>query len=499
MAPDRSSQDSNDAAQRRDRILSSLAAQPSCSRAEARAAGAALGLSERQIYNWVRKLRSASGTFGAVARRGSRTTKGVMRLPPDQEAHLGRIIAEEIAKRPDGAVSGLFAALVKRCAQDMSPAPSASTIFRRLRTCIGHGSPRPAPARGAVDETSGLPRGRPGQVSAEDLMLPQYGTAEAAPDWPGLRDALGHASGGLMSGIAMQDYPRGLGLADAATAADAARALDRAYEASYARDVYRLTPWFAAAMRRPVGLGTVTDSLLPYGDPRRTERNGRGVMALTVLMSRSTIERQFTTLEARLAAAEGALDRLATAMLVLQGAGQVLTMNAMAERLVALADGLAMRGGRLEVATSLEHETLQRLIAQAVRGIPGLAGAPGGVSRISRPSGRPALEVLVAPISDGTVRLGFTGQLAAMFIRDPAARMVTPIEWVRTLFGLTQAEARLMQALLAGERVEALQLRWNLGRETLRTQLKSIFHKTGVNRQSDLIRLGLRSLTAIYH
>jgi DNA-binding CsgD family transcriptional regulator len=535
MAPTRSSQISGDAAGQRDLILSSLAAQPSCSRAEARSAGARLGLSERQIYNWVRKLRSASGTPGGVARRGSRTTKGVTRLPPDQEAHLARIIAEEIAKRPDGAVSGLFAALVKRCPQEMSPAPSASTIFRRLRSCIGSGSPRPIPQPGAVEELPGLLRGRLPEVSAEDLLLPLYGTVGNPTGWRGFLDALGHAYGGAMSGITIHDYRTGLGFADASTG------IDRAYERSYARHFSRLNPWLGAAEWRQVGLAALSDSLLPYGDLLRTEfyndwcrpqhiggglgitveRNGRRVMAVTVLMPRQTIEqdalavsrlqaltphllwvsrlqRQFTTLEARLAAAEGALDRLATAMLVLQGAGQVLTMNVMAERLLALADGLAIRGGRLEVAVSCERETLQRLIAQALRGTPALAAALGGVSRISRPSGRPAFEVLVAPISDGTVRLGVTGQMAVVFIRDPAARLVTPTEWVRTIFGLTQAEARLMQALLAGERVETLQLRWKLGRETLRTQLKSVFHKTGVNRQSDLIRLGLRSLTAMY-
>jgi DNA-binding CsgD family transcriptional regulator len=535
MAPAQRSQASDDAAERRDRILSSLAAQLSCSRAEARAAGAALGLSERQIYNWVRRLRGASGDLGAAARRGSRTTKGLTRLLPDQEAQLGRIIAEEIAKRPDGAVDGLFVAIVKRCPLEMASPPSASTIFRRLRARIAHRSPRPAPGCSAVDETPGLLRGRLPEVSAEALLSPLYGTVGNPAGWRGFLDALSHAYGGAMSVIAMHDYARGLGFADASTG------LDRAHEASYARHFSRLNPWIGAAERRQVGFATLSDSLLPYADLLRTEfyndwcrpqriggglgvtveRNGRRVMAVTVLMSRPTIEqdvsavtrlqaltphllwvsllqRQFTTLEARLAAAEGALDRLATAMLVLQGTGQVLHMNAMAERLVALADGLVVRGGRLDVAASSEGETLQRLIARALRGSPDLAVAPGGVSRISRPSGRPAFEVLVAPISEGTVRLGFTGRLAAVFIRDPAARMVTPLEWVRTIFGLTQAEARLMQALLAGDNVEVLQGRWNLGRETLRTQLKSVFHKTGVNRQSDLIRLGLRSLTAMY-
>jgi hypothetical protein len=122
-------------APRRAAILAPLAAQQACSRAEAKAAGAALGLSERQVYNWVRRLRLANGNVAALTRRGVRTTKGVTRLAPEIEEQLSRIIAEETGDRPGHRETGQFAAIVRRCRREMAAAPSASTIFRRLRNC----------------------------------------------------------------------------------------------------------------------------------------------------------------------------------------------------------------------------------------------------------------------------------------------------------------------------------------------------------------------------
>jgi DNA-binding CsgD family transcriptional regulator/PAS domain-containing protein len=510
-------------------MLSHLAAQPVCRRAEAKATAAALNLSERHVYHLVRRLRTAK-TSSTAPESGHPRRKGGTRLPEAVERHLDRILDEETLARTDEGRSRLFRAVYARCQREISPAPSGRTIFRRPR--------QREQARVAADEPAQAPpllRGRPPAVPTESLLLPLYKTIGDPNGWRGFLDSLSHAYGGSLSCITSYDFANRTGILDASSGAD------REFETSYVHRYARLNPWMAVLERLPVGLATLSDNILPYADLQRTEfyndwlrpqqvgggvggfveRNGRRVVAATILMPRpvldqdpgglsrleilmphilwvSQLHRQFAALEARATAAEGAIDRLATAMLLLNASGQIVYLNALAERIVAAGDGLRVRHGKLEAASVAEDETMRQLIDAARRAVPGLDSRPGGVMSITRRSGRQSFELLAAPISGTMVRLGFTGSLVAVFIREPEARYNSPALCLSQLYGLTAAESRLMQALLAGDTLDEAGARFAVTRETVRTQLKAIFQKTGTASQSALLRLGLRSLAARY-
>jgi DNA-binding CsgD family transcriptional regulator len=208
------------------------------------------------------------------------------------------------------------------------------------------------------------------------------------------------------------------------------------------------------------------------------------------------LNRQLEGLEARAIAAETVLDGLVTAMMVVNAAGHVVYMNAVAERIIAVGDGPKVARLVLDAITPSEGRVLRQLVASALRVHRDVTASPGGVMRISRRSDRAPYEVLVSPISGTALGLGFDGPLAAVFLRDPEARIVTPTDRLRSLYKLTGAEARLMQALLAGETLDAIAERFKVSRETLRSQLKAVFLKTGTSSQVELLRLGLRGLAA---
>jgi DNA-binding CsgD family transcriptional regulator len=67
---------------------------------------------------------------------------------------------------------------------------------------------------------------------------------------------------------------------------------------------------------------------------------------------------------------------------------------------------------------------------------------------------------------------------------------------IRNKLGLTPAEAKLACRLARGMTVREASEAANIGYETGRTLLKSIFRKTGVNRQTGLILLLAKIATA---
>jgi len=83
---------------------------------------------------------------------------------------------------------------------------------------------------------------------------------------------------------------------------------------------------------------------------------------------------------------------------------------------------------------------------------------------------------------------------AVIVLVDPRAKVTTPEAGLRQAFRLTQAEARLASRLAAGEALNDVCDRLGIAKETGRNQLKSIFAKTGVNRQAELVLLMSRML-----
>ena len=63
-----------------------------------------------------------------------------------------------------------------------------------------------------------------------------------------------------------------------------------------------------------------------------------------------------------------------------------------------------------------------------------------------------------------------------------------------SIFGVNKPDAKGGQALLAGDTLEIVSDRFSVSKETLRSQLKSVFLETGTSRQTELLGLGLRGL-----
>ena len=226
----------------------------------------------------------------------------------------------------------------------------------------------------------------------------------------------------------------------------------------------------------------------PLGAARFEEGDKR---SLTVLLPHLT---QAMRLQQRLAGIErtgliatAALDSMPAGVIAVGADCALLFANAVAERLLSQGQGLTIRHGRLRCTDREADRALGLLVRQAGMAALGQAGGSGGVLPAPRAEARP-LSLLVCPLRPEAMTLGTPRPMALIFVGDPDVRQATSSDMLMRLYGLTPAEARLAEALLAGDTLQDFADRAGVSLHTAKTQLKHIFAKTGAGRQADLIR-----------
>lgn len=176
-----------------------------------------------------------------------------------------------------------------------------------------------------------------------------------------------------------------------------------------------------------------------------------------------------------------ALDVLGDAVVLCRADGRVCFANVAARQVHARRLGLRI-DGRIGAAQAATETALSALIAEVAR-----AGGPARAFRMPARDGR-ALLLTVAPLGPGTREAGPDRAAEVMVLitdgaADPSAARLA------ALFGLSAAEAEVAVGLVAGLRPDAIALRRGVRIATVRTQVASIFAKSGTAGQAEFIRL----------
>jgi DNA-binding CsgD family transcriptional regulator len=197
--------------------------------------------------------------------------------------------------------------------------------------------------------------------------------------------------------------------------------------------------------------------------------------------------RRLLELESRISDLETALDALNTALIIIDVAHRILFANRRAQRLLASNDGLAGFRGRLTTTSASNPATLRAALDRAVNVASGHGALQPHAIVVSRTRKRP-LQVVAVPCRSDAIQRP-PGAAAFVFISDPDQKPVIRSEILRALFRLTPAEIRLATALLQGLTLSDFGAQNQVSKETVRSQLKAAFSKTGTRRQSELITL----------
>jgi DNA-binding CsgD family transcriptional regulator len=166
--------------------------------------------------------------------------------------------------------------------------------------------------------------------------------------------------------------------------------------------------------------------------------------------------------------------------------GRVVHMNVRFERL--LGDGIRIRDGRLGATVTVADRALRTAIARAI-GFDGAVGEPIASVVLPRSEGlRPLVAQAVPVVGRAHDVLRFVAAIVTLTDLE-ADGSVPAAALLEQAFGLTPAEARLAAQIAAGKTLAEIARNGCSGRETLRTQLKAVFDKTGTSRQAELALL----------
>lgn len=192
-----------------------------------------------------------------------------------------------------------------------------------------------------------------------------------------------------------------------------------------------------------------------------------------------------------------AISRLSVATLVLDEVGRVLQLNPVAEEMLESADGLKLVGGRLEATYPSDNRELQRLVRNAFASEARDGGVLTEAMSVTRPSGQVSLGLVVETITTLHWADGKGTPTAVVYIRDAVGKSIASEVVTKQLFNLTRAETALAMELANGLSLEEAAEQLNIRRNTARAHLRSIFSKTGVRRQTELVRIILNSVVAL--
>lgn len=194
----------------------------------------------------------------------------------------------------------------------------------------------------------------------------------------------------------------------------------------------------------------------------------------------------------------GAMDRLMVGTVILDENGHVLQTNVMADTILRAGDGMRLVGNMPHATHSANNRDLQRLIKNALmrHGNQKVAAVVDAIA-VTRSSGRRNLGVVVHSVPMSEWSEGKARPAAVIYIRDPEHKAQAPHDIVRQLFNFTPAETNLAMRLANGLSLEEAAVELGIRLNTARAHLRTIFSKTDVTRQTELVRILLNSVATL--
>ena len=200
---------------------------------------------------------------------------------------------------------------------------------------------------------------------------------------------------------------------------------------------------------------------------------------------------EFSRLRMKRDALLNGLDSLVVGLILYDKNALPLYINPTAKSIINKHPGLKLQNDKLVLIDKEEGRRLQQAITDIAE-IDSEDSLRQSVSiGINNPGMESPLPLLVTAIQTGMIipELDYEGARVAVFLGDPYLEQPISADHLISVYSLTKSEAQVAISLTNGHSIDEIANLSNHSVHTIRSQLKSIFRKTSVSRQSELIKL----------
>lgn len=183
------------------------------------------------------------------------------------------------------------------------------------------------------------------------------------------------------------------------------------------------------------------------------------------------------------------LDGVSAGMFLVDATGRIVRANAAGRVMLDAGDVVHAKAGRLAVNDPQADQTLADTFATAGNGDAAVGIKGVCVPLVARGGERYVAHML--PLTSGARRRAGASYaaVAALFVHKAALAAPSPPEAIAKAYKLTPMELRVLLAVVEVGGVPEVAAALGIAATTVRTHLQQAYHKTGTNRQADLVKL----------
>jgi DNA-binding CsgD family transcriptional regulator len=195
---------------------------------------------------------------------------------------------------------------------------------------------------------------------------------------------------------------------------------------------------------------------------------------------------------------QAVIDSIGIGVALVDAGSNIMATNAIGRKILLGRNGLHIVNGRLTASAPMAR-VLDQAVRAAAEAQTTAAREHGQPLALDRPGKSSPLTLIIRPGPSVQAVHAPLRRSAIVVMRDPDTRASVSASVVGELFGLTPAESQLATYLAQGSDLEEAARELGIRRNTVRSQLQSIFMKTSVKRQSELVRKILSSVATLSH